>query len=185
MEIYRNENNDLHREHGPAVVTPNLIKYVVNGKIHRADGPAVITSTGGRLFYWKNVHIQPSLWKSKDTISVAEILAIQNSEVRRCMVEMIGYAELVRRGGSDFKIIDEDKETGAILYRLEMPKDDAKEPVVVVKVLDGTPMKDTNGNIYRKEYFLRVPPKYKTCKDAIAWTFGMEPDEYIRLERET
>ncbi len=185
MEFYRNNNMDLHREHGPAVVTPNLILYAVHGKLHRVDGPAVISSNGSKVYYWKHVQIEPSLWNSKDTISVAEVLSIPNVEIRRCMIEMIGYAELIRRGGNQFKVLDEDMDTGAILFRLDMPENDKKEPVVVVKVLDGTPVKDANGKLYRKEYFLRVPPDYKTCKEAIAWTFAMDPKEYYRLEEET
>lgn len=184
MEIYRNKNNDLHREHGPAVVSKNLIQYVVNKKLHRSDGPAVITKNGGKMYYWRGVPIEPSLWHSRDTISVAEILRIRNIELRRCLIEMIGYSELVRRGADKLIVLDEDKETGAILYRLNMPADNKDEAIVVVKVIDGTTLKDENNRPYRKEYFIRVPPDNKTCKDAIAWTFGMSPDDY-KLEQET
>jgi len=43
------------------------------------------------------------------------------------------------------------------------------EPIRVIKVRDSTT---------KKYYILRVPPTVKTCKQAIAWTFGMEEDEY-------
>ena len=43
------------------------------------------------------------------------------------------------------------------------------EPIRVVKVKDSTT---------KKYYILRVPPTVKTCKQAIAWTFGLEEEEY-------
>jgi hypothetical protein len=45
---------------------------------------------------------------------------------------------------------------------------------VVVKVLNGTPEPDGT----RKLYFLTVPPGTKTCKEAIAWTFGVDAKDY-------
>ena len=45
----------------------------------------------------------------------------------------------------------------------------------MVKVKDST-----TGEIY----LLRVPPTMKTCKEAVAWTFGMTAEEYV-LEKET
>lgn len=183
MELYRNDSNNLHREHGPAVVTPNLVQYVVNGRLHRADGAAVITNNGTKTYYWKGIFIEPSLWNTKDTIAAADVLNIRNAEVRRCMVEMIGYENFLKRAAP--KVLDEDQKTGAILYRVEMPDDDKEEPLVVVKVKDGTALKDKNGNEYRKEYFLRVPPAIKTCSEAIAWTFDIPEKDYAEIEKET
>lgn len=183
MELFRNEANNLHRETGPAVVTKHLIQYVQLGRLHRSDGPAVITSNGTKMHYWKGIFMEPSLWNNKDTMPATEILALPNAEVRRCMVEMIGYEAFLKRAKP--KVLDEDKKSGATLYRVEMPEDDRNEPLVVVKVLDGTALKDSKGKEYRKEYFLRVPPAIKTCVEAIAWTFEMKPEEYAKLEKET
>lgn len=183
MELFRNESSNLHREHGPAVVTKNLIQYVVNGRLHRADGPAVISSNGGKTFYWKGIFIEPSLWAGKDTMPATDILKLPNAEVRRCMVEMIGYENFIKR--AEAKIIDEDKKAGSVLYRVEMPDDDKEEPLVVIKVTDGTPFMDKDGKEKRKEYFLRVPPATLTCLEAVAWTFDMDPKEYAAIEQET
>jgi hypothetical protein len=46
-------NNQLHRENGPAVETPNGYKvWCKHDKYHRTDGPAVIWSKGKE--YWLN-----------------------------------------------------------------------------------------------------------------------------------
>ena len=183
MQLWRNDSNNLHRERGPAVETPYLIQYVVNGRLHRSDGPAVITSNATKMFYWKGIFIEPSLWNSKDTISAQDVLKLPNAEVRRCMVEIIGYEAFIKRAKP--KILDKDEKTGATLYKVDMPSDDSSEPLIVVRVLDGTPHKDEHGEEFRKEYFLRVPPAIKTCAEAIAWTFDLKVEEYAKIEWES
>jgi hypothetical protein len=44
-----------------------------------------------------------------------------------------------------------------------------EEPIFLVKV------KDPSLQVY---YMLRVPPNVRTCKEAIAWTFGLSSEEY-------
>jgi len=184
VELYRNETNNLHRDVGPAVVTSQMVQYVVNGKLHRSDGPAVVTCNGTKTYYWKGIFIEPELWLNKDSITAAEVFQIKNIELRRCLVEMIGYEAFFQRAGNKIKVIHEDPKTGAILYYCDMPLE-VNEPLVVVRVLDGTPVRDENGIEKRKEYFIRVPPGMKTCSEAIAWTFEMDPSEYAKLEAET
>lgn len=183
MELYRDESNNLHRDTGPAVVTKHMTQYVVNGRLHRADGPAVVTVNGTKMYYWKGIFIETDLWKRKGTISAKEVFEIKNIELRRCMIEMIGYQAFIKRAGNAIEVVHEDANTGAILYRCTIPGD--PEQLVVVKVIDGTPYRDENGKFTRKEYFIRVPPTMKKCCDAIAWTFEMNPEEYAKLEAET
>ena len=58
-----------------------------------------------------------------------------------------------------------------ILYCKEIPGD---ELLVVVKVVNSTPEPD--GSF--KDYFLRVPPSMERARQAVAWTFGKEENEY-------
>ena len=55
-----------------------------------------------------------------------------------------------------------------------------EEPVVMVEVLNSTPEPDGT----QKTYFLRVPPKLRTAREAVAWTFGLSGSQY-RPEKET
>jgi len=189
MEIYRNESNNLHRDSGPALLSKNLLLWVVNGKLHRADGPAIITPRGTKKHYWKGVYIPTKIWKIRDKMSFPEIIAIANIELRRAVIEMVGYEKFLGKAGSELKVLHEDTNTGAILYRIEMPETEPgipqDEPLVVVKVLDGTPVRDEDGKLVRKQYFIRVPPDMTTCSEAIAWTFDMDPDDYADMEKET
>jgi hypothetical protein len=47
--------------------------------------------------------------------------------------------------------------------------------LTILKVIDST---------RKAPHLLRVPNEMRTCKEAVAWTFGMTPDEYHPL-RET
>ena len=53
------------------------------------------------------------------------------------------------------------------------PRDEGEE-YLVVEVIDATPGPDGDP----RHYYLRVPPTVRTAREAVAWTFGMEGDEY-------
>ena len=49
---YRNENNEVHRVHGPAVIWANGTKHwFQDNKRHRLDGPAIVWASGDRSRY--------------------------------------------------------------------------------------------------------------------------------------
>ncbi len=52
---YYNEQNQLHREDGPAVECANGDKYwYQNDKRHRVDGPAIEYTNGDKYWYYNN-----------------------------------------------------------------------------------------------------------------------------------
>lgn len=53
IERWYNENNQLHRENGPAVIWPNNYceKWYKNGELHREDGPAIIWPNACEQWY--------------------------------------------------------------------------------------------------------------------------------------
>jgi hypothetical protein len=61
-----------------------------------------------------------------------------------------------------------------VLWRVTMPGD---EPLVMVEVVNATPEPDGS----RRTYFLRVPPRMRSAHEAVAWTFGLTPEEYAPL----
>jgi hypothetical protein len=84
------------------------------------------------------------------------------------MLDMFGLDAFML--ASNAKLIHKD-ECGE-LYRQELIGD---EPIVMVRVTNSTPEPD--GHL--KKYFLRVPPDITTARQAVAWTFGLEPHEYV------
>ena len=57
------------------------------------------------------------------------------------------------------------------------PESSVQRAIVMVKVRNSTPEPD--GSV--KDYWLRVPPDMKTARSAVAWTFGMERNEYAPM----
>ena len=51
-QVWKNENGELHREDGPAIIFPDGIQHwFINGNFHREDGPAVIYPDGRQYWY--------------------------------------------------------------------------------------------------------------------------------------
>jgi hypothetical protein len=98
------------------------------------------------------------------TITVAEIDAAENETYRRDLIEVYrdGLVGYLRDSGAQAVQRDDMGE----LFRRETVGD----PVVAVLVK----CPSTGRN-----YVLRVPPTMKSAREAVAWTFGMKPDEYL------
>jgi hypothetical protein len=91
----------------------------------------------------------------------------KNQEVRRVLIERYGEARYLEDSGA--AMIHEDH--FGKLYSKEIPGD---EPIVMVRVINASPEPDG----HHKPYWLRVPPTVKSAHEAVAWTFGLTPEQY-------
>lgn len=103
------------------------------------------------------------LMEYKHNITGKDIISVQNQEIRRRLIRRMGYTRFVQdvRG----KIIHRDETSQLIL--IKTPR--GQEDMVFVRVVCPS-THDT--------YILRVPPHVKTCRQAVAWTFGMTEEDY-------
>jgi hypothetical protein len=107
-----------------------------------------------------------------DRLTVERIHAEQNAELRRVLTERYGLDRYLRDAGATRVGADE---TG-VLWRLPI---DGDEPLVMVEVTNSTPELDGSS----RRYWLRVPPDIRSAREAVAWTFGVAPDEYRPLRQ--
>ena len=128
-------------------------------------GPAV-ESDVEPLYFWHGVMVPEHVVMCPEAITINEIRAEENAEVRRVMMERYGLSRYLEDSGA--QLVHED-ELGK-LYRTEIADD---EPLVMVKVMNSTAEPDGT----RKAYFLRVPPDMTVARDAVAWTFGYPSGE--------
>ena len=57
--IWKNQNDQIHREDGPAIIYPDGGEYwYQNGKFHREDGPAIIYPNGYKFWYKNGIPIK-------------------------------------------------------------------------------------------------------------------------------
>ena len=150
-----------------ALAVPRPALFVRDARLHREDGPAVAWAGGGaRLLFWEGVEVTQRV--IEDYLTAEEILAERNVAVRRAMIARHRYPRFLRDLGA--KVVDED--SFGRLYVAANPT--GGEPLVVVRVVTRTA--EPNGT--HRHYFLRVPPAIQKAKDAVAWTFDIDPESY-------
>jgi hypothetical protein len=124
---------------------------------------------GARL-RWRGVEVQPDIVLHPETISTERVLREPNAELRRVLMERMGYERFVTDVGA--QILDTDTDPGGKreLLRVELSDD---EPLVVLSVRC-----PSTG----RQYLLRVPPSTQRCHDAAAWIAGFDdPTQYAPL----
>ena len=150
------------------IAKPAVHTETANGRrrLHH-ETHAALESDIEDLYFWHGVLVPAFVVVRPDWITVKHIETEENAEVRRVMIERMGYERYILESGAQLVHSDE---IGA-LYRKELPDD---EPLVVVHVVNSTPEPD--GSL--KRYALRVPPDMRTAREAVAWTFGLSEEEY-------
>jgi len=171
-----------HRDFVIVSERPTHIDRDERGRLHSESRPAIQWPDGWGLYMWHGVRVPARLIEHPETITVAEIEAEQNAEIRRCMVARYGAGRYLLDSGA--KEVSRDE--FGVLYRKEQADD---EPLVMVRVLNSTPEPDgtlttaearaalgdavvdracvmagLNGNASKarwKEYFLRVQPELR------------------------
>ncbi|GII90451.1 DUF6745 domain-containing protein [Sinosporangium siamense] len=141
-------------------------------RLHRGDGPALAYQGGFALHAWSGMPVPGDFIATLPTATPADIREQDNAELRRVMLEHYGFDRYLTDTGA--KPVQKD-ETG-VLWRVDMPND---EPVVMVEVVNSTPEPDGTS----RRYWLRVPPSTETARAGVAWTFGVEPDDYSPLKQ--
>lgn len=120
--------------------------------------------------FFKGVLVPEKLILEPENFSKEDILLIHNAEVRRCVMEHLGsqrFATLL-----DLEEIDKNTDASGneqFLMRTRKPDPVAREHIQFAQVLCPST---------HRMYYLCVPPHIKSVSEAVAWTFGKEPESY-------
>jgi hypothetical protein len=157
---------------------PSHLRTDARGRLHCSDGPALRYPDGWCAYAWKGVEIPAWMIEHPERITVATIGDTFEPVLRNCMIDIMTPECFVRTGMVDR--VGED-ETG-VLWR----KSWSVRGVIIgswsaVEVIDGT----ANADGSRKRYFLRVPSRMRTPREAVAWTYGLTEQQYGELELRT
>jgi hypothetical protein len=116
---------------------------------------------------WRGVPVTAQIAFFPETLTGPGILAERNAEVRRVMIERVGFEKFLREVKAEE--LDGDRDRGGERRLLRVPLAD-DEPIVVVSV---------HCPSTGRQYLVRVPPTTRTCRQAVAWTAGFDnPDDY-------
>jgi hypothetical protein len=146
----------FHRE----LTDPAVTRGWRSHRLHCDDGPAVMFQDGWGVYAIHGVQIpfkQRHIVERPETITVAEIEAEKNAEIRRVMIDRYGPARYVADSGATVvcELGADEPAVGlrcARLLRKEVPND---EPIIYADLLNSTPEPD--GTV--KRYMLRIDPR--------------------------
>lgn len=146
-----------------------IVTFDHRGRPHCFDKqPSVKHPDGHTEWHWHGVMISERVICNPETIHISDIEAERNSEVQRVLIELYGQQRYLEDCNAKRICGDSFGE----LY--EKRRGRHVTPIRFVKVKNSTPEPD--GSI--KHYFLRVPPSVRTPQEGLAWTFGLEKDQY-------
>ena len=175
---------------GIAIVSDRAEELHVDaqGNLHCETGPAIKFRNGWAIYNWHGVQI-PSQWiEDRASITIRQIQAEGNIELRRVLMDLYGRNRYLLDAGA--KPIAEDR--FGKLWSMKEPG--SNEPLVYVQVWNSTEEPQfAESDIFkawwtkhypgqpsrpRREFWLRVPPGTKTSHEAVAWTFGKTSKTY-------
>lgn len=122
---------------------------------------------------WRSVPVTHQIAFEPEKITSKQVLEEQNAELRRVMIERMGYLRFSQEVGA--KELDQDTDAGGKRQLLRIEIDD-DEPLV------GLACQCPSTN---RQYFLRVPPQMKTCHQAAAWMAGFDDPKLYKPVIET
>ena len=127
---------------------------------HCADGPSHRWRDGWSLYHWHGVRVPQQVIEAPETLTVAQIQAERNAEVRRVMMERYGWERYAKASGA-MMVHRDDYGT---LWALPRP---GQDPLLCVEVVNAT--MEPDGTF--KHYWLAVRPGCTTALEAVASTF--------------
>jgi hypothetical protein len=176
----------MHEEFCMVSDFPCRLKLDELNRPHCADGPSHEWRDGWKLYHWHGLRIDAQIIEAPETITVAQIEAEQNTEIRRVMIDRYGPKKYLADSGAT--IVQECAPDhylvglrSARLLRKEVRDD---EPIIMIDLLNSTPEPD--GSV--KRYLLRVEPTAydgeasRDCLAAVASTWRM-PDGTLAFKR--
>lgn len=168
---------------------PVVLQRDERNRLHSAEGPALAYRDGWGIWAWHGIRVPKNVIEHPEEISIEEVGTEENAEIRRVMIERMGWERFIR----DSRLRPINSDDWGTLYRKELFGD--PEPLVLVKVTNSTAEPDGS----YKDYILRVhhelrplmegnvlgEPQKMTALNAIASTFGLRGDEYKKVMVQT
>ncbi len=122
---------------------------------------------------WRGIPISHRIAFQPETITVEEIIDEENLELRRVLMERMGYETFLEQAEAD--TLDQDRDPGGERRLLRVATHDDEDLVCLAVLCPST----------ARQYILRVPPTMRTCHQAAAWIAGFDDPALYRPLLET
>jgi len=166
LERCLNEEGRLHRDGGPAYISPTTLMSYQDGKRHGLS----VDIWGSSVYFYDDVMIPPSYMTNPEDLVFEKVITHKNSEVRSVGMRIYGFDKMLDE--ERFDVLEIEKDTNYMLLKWEAK--DPDESFCLVRVFNGTKNPDGTRDIY----YLMVPPNMKNVREAVSWTFYKDADEY-------
>jgi hypothetical protein len=130
------------------------------GRLHHATAPAIAYGDGWSVYAWHGTRIPPQYYEQP--VMAQQILQEENAEVRRALIERYGQERFFLDAGA--AVLDRDPEHGAELIAIDLPGDPERRMVALKLHCPSTSAVS----------IVRVPPRYRKARAALAWSFGLQ-----------
>ena len=148
-------------------------------RLHRADGPAIAWGQT-RVHAWKGVFVPEQFIAHPQATTPDGVRALTDRRLQYALIDLYAHTHGHRRCMQDMGgIMMHEDSTGRLwcLNPSRHPPPQQPDDLKLVEVINGTAEADGT----RKTYWLHVPPEMQTAQQAVAWTYGMTPQQYDGL----
>jgi hypothetical protein len=166
LQEFKNEEGRYHRDDAPAYISPTTLISYQDGRKHGV----CMDIWGSETYFYEDVMIPPSYMLHPEKLKFEDLLKHPNSEVRAVGLKIYGFERMLNE--DLLTVVEIEKDTNYMLLKWEA--DNLEESFGLVRVFNGT----VNADGTRDIYYLIVPPNMRNVREAVAWTFYKEPDEY-------
>lgn len=142
---------------------PSEIHLDEQDRFHNDSGPAIGWRDGSAIYQIHGIEVSAKVVYNRFTAE--DVIKEQNAEVRRIMVDKFGAGNYLKAVNAKRVSVDD----YGILY--ELPED---RETRIVEVINSTNEFDGTAKIYH----LIVPATMQTAHEAVARSFGLEPEDY-------
>ncbi len=144
------------------------------GRLHNSTGHALAFSDGIAWHFWKNIPVPSWVIEHPRRITAGLVDVQRDPFVRRCMIDIMTPAAYIAEGSAKRVATDA---TGTLWSK----RWGVADIWSAVEVINGTENPDGS----RSRYYLQVPGHFARPLDAVAWTYGVSPEHYAKLDHRT
>jgi hypothetical protein len=184
----------MHEEFCMVSDFPEILKKDDQNRPHAEGGPSHRWRDGWELYFWHGVKVTRQIIMAPDTLTIDQVRKEENAEVRRVMIERMGWDRFCAM--ADLKVIHRDTLTAhfpALPVSETVHADmravtSYREGTEVAELLESSEFKDFDDRPLKfvrvtdpstgEKYVLRVWSANRRAYEAVAQTFGMTETEY-------
>ena len=146
---------------------PEILLVDEQNRPHCDTGPFCKWRDGFSLYAVHGVRVPQYVVETPALIEIKDIENENNLEVKRVMIDRYGSDRYMQDSGA--QLVQSDRYGELYVKPIE-----GDETMTMVKVINSTPEPDGTNKIY----WLRVPPNTPTAHAGVAWSFGLDVDQY-------